>query len=54
VLFYMNWTTDEGARIAYTRVDEFFREFCRRAGREPRVINRFWSYGEYPWEVRPD
>jgi hypothetical protein len=54
VLFYINWTTTAGVRISHTRADEFFRDVCRRAGHEPRIMKRFWSYGTDPWEVRPD
>ena len=53
VLFYYNWSTADGAFIPYTVLDDFFRDVCRRAGHEPRVMKKFWILGEQPWEVRP-
>jgi hypothetical protein len=54
VLFYYKWWTADGAYIPYTVLDDFFRDVCRRAGHEPRFMDRFWILGEQPWEVRPD
>src|SRR5207245_2299380 len=48
VLFYYNWSTADGAFIPYTVLDDFFRDVCRRAGHEPRVMKKFWILGEQP------
>jgi hypothetical protein len=51
VLFYMNWTTAAGARIAYTRVDDFFIDTCRRAGYEPHFGRKWFAWGRPAWRV---
>jgi hypothetical protein len=54
VLFHINWTTDEGVRIAYTRVDDFFIDTCRRAGYEPHFRRTWFTFGRPGWDVRAD
>jgi hypothetical protein len=53
VLFYMSWTTAAGARIAYTRVDDFFIDTCRRAGYEPHFRRTWFTWGRPGWDVTP-
>jgi hypothetical protein len=50
VVFYMNWMTAAGARIAFNRVDDFFIDTCRRAGYEPH-FRRTFSWGRPAWDV---
>ncbi len=51
VLFHMSWTTDEGARIAYNRVDDFFIDTYRRAGYEPHFRRTWFTWGRPGWDV---
>jgi len=51
VLFLMSWRTAEGAMIAYTRVDDFFIDTCRRVGYEPHFRRTWFSYGRPAWDV---
>ena len=47
----MSWRTAEGAMIAYTRVDDFFIDTCRRVGYEPHFRRTWFSYGRPAWDV---
>ncbi len=51
VVFYMNWTTTEGVRIAFNRVDDFFIDTCRRAGYEPHFRTKWYTSGRPAWDV---
>jgi len=53
VLFLMSWTTNEGVRIAYNRVDDFFIDTCRRAGYEPHFRRTWFTSGRPGWDVTP-
>ena len=51
VLFLMSWTTDDGARIAYNRVDDFFIDTCKRAGLELHFRRTGFTIGRPGWDA---